>query len=565
MGIAQGASVNGNLKKIICGDNLAVLRSDAIDTASVDVVYLDPPFNSKSVYNLPFQKLGKDAAAVEAFTDIWHWDDETRHLERELKDGSRSFGLWNYIQHVKIIRGGEDSLSAYLVNMAIRLNELPRVMKTTSALYLHCDPTASHYLKLLLDAIFGAAHFRSEIIWKRTSSHNSARRWGPIHDTILFVSKSDRYKWNRVPTDYNEQYIERFYKYVDESGRRYRLSDLTGGGIRHGESGDPWNGFNPTSYSRHWAVPSAIKEDFPEQAKKLTPHEWLDLFDSHGLIEMTGEGTGWPHVRRYFDQMKGQSIQDIILDIPPLSKRHAERLGYPTQKPIALLERIISASSNEGDVILDPFCGCGTALHAAETCRRNWIGIDISKFSVGVVKNRLAESFEKEILSQITVSGIPTDTDTALALARENPWEFEKWVCGQLGAKGLYKRLGAKGADQGIDGVIEFYADPRQISYAIVQVKGGHVSVNDVKALYTDVETEPLAMAGVFVCFERYKRTAAGAAPSKTFKDKIAGTAWPIIQILTVEEMLAGAMPRLPNQVIQQGFRTRRTHQHQLL
>lgn len=550
-------------KKLICGDNLAVLRSDAIDTASVDLVYLDPPFNSKSIYNLPFQKLGKDAAAVEAFKDIWHWDEDTRELERECKE--RHLGLWNFIQYVKIIRGGEDSLSAYLVNMAVRLAELPRVMKTTATIYLHCDPTASHYLKLMLDAIFGADNFRSEVIWKRTSSHNSARRWGPIHDVILFASKSSKFKWNRVAIEYDEKYIARFYKHVDDEGQRYRLSDLTGSGIRHGESGEPWNDFNPTAFSRHWAIPSEVKKEFPEhEDKKMGTKKWLDLFDSEGLVEMTGEG-GWPHVRRYFEMMGGQKVQDIILDIPPLSKRHAERLGYPTQKPIELLERIIASSSDQNDIILDPFCGCGTTLHAAEQLHRNWIGIDISKFSVGVVKNRLIESFKKDIAKQITVSGIPTDQETAMALAKENPWEFEKWACGQVGAKGLYKRLGAKGADDGIDGVIEFYAAPSETSYAIVQVKGGHVGVNDVKALYTDVETEPLAKAGVFICFDKYKRTALGATPAKKFKDKIAGNEWPVIQVLTVEEMLAGKMPRLPNQVIQQGYKSHQERQHKLL
>jgi hypothetical protein len=175
-----------------------------------------------------------------------------------------------------------------------------------------------------------------------------------------------------------------------------------------------------------------------------------------------------------------------------------------------------------------------------------------------VVKNRLAESFEREILKQITISGIPTNVEAAQALAHENPWEFEKWVCGQIGAKGLYKRPGAKGADGGIDGVIEFYADPASKSYAIVQVKGGAVKPNDVKALYSDVEKEPMAAAGVFVCFDKFKGTALNSASAKTFSDRIAGNEWPVIQILTVEEMLKDAMPRLPNQVIQQGFRTHR-------
>ena len=251
-------------------------------------------------------------------------------------------------------------------------------------------------------------------------------------------------------------------------------------------------------------------------------------------------------------------MPDWWTDIPKItSPDDPEKLGYPTQKHTALLERIIRCSTDEGDVVFDPFCGCGTTLHAAETLNRSWIGIDISRFSVGVVKSRLVESFEQNILRSLEVSGVPTTVEAAEDLAKENPWEFEKWVCGQLGAKGLFKRPGAKGADGGIDGVVEFYAEPSIKSYAIIQVKGGQVKPNDVKALYSDVVDEPSATAGVFVCFEKYRQTVLNSASAKTFKDKIAGTEWPIIQILTIEDMLAGAMPKLPNQVIQQGFKTK--------
>jgi site-specific DNA-methyltransferase (adenine-specific) len=368
------------VKKLICGDNLDVLKSDAIDTASVDVVYLDPPFNSNQHYNLPFKKLGKDVAAVEAFIDIWHWDDTTRDLERRLKSESHSIALWTYIHNVKIIRGGEDSISAYLVNMTIRLNELKRVMKSTATLYLHCDPTASHYLKLALDNIFKPTNFRNEIIWCYSGGGIPKYDFPRKHDVILRYSKTDDYKYHPEYRPYSPGTVQR--------GR------------------------------------TAVKG-------------------------------------KYFDQglrKEGTPMQDWWTDIPKItSPDDPEKLGYPTQKHTALLERIIRSSSDEGDVVFDPFCGCGTTLHAAEKLHRNWIGIDISRFSVGVVKSRLVESFEKHILGQITVSGVPTTVETAKALAEENPWEFEKWVCGQLGAKGLYKRPGAKGSDGGIDGVIEFF------------------------------------------------------------------------------------------------------------
>jgi DNA modification methylase len=530
------------MRRLYCGDCLEILRSDAIDTASVDLVYLDPPFNSKSIYNLPFQTLGKDVAAVEAFTDIWHWDDETRELEQQLKKQRDTLGLSTFIQDVKILRGGEDGLSAYLVNMAIRLHVLKRVMKSTASLYLHCDPAADHYLKILLDAIFDPKNFHNEIIWKRTSGHSDAVGYGSVHDMILFYSKTDAPTWNDTYQAYDQAYVDQYYRYKDKDGRRFMSGDAGAAGLQGGGYEYEWKGI-----ARIWRVPI-------DTMKRL---------DKEGRIFYTKNG--FPRIKRYLDEAKGMPAQDVWNDIEALRSWHQERLGYPTQKPVALLERILSASSNEGEIVLDPFCGCGTTLHAAEKLRRNWIGIDISRFSVGVVKNRLRESFEKDITKQITISGIPTDVESAWALAHENPWEFEKWACGQLGAKGLYKRLGAKGADAGIDGVIEFYADAHNPSYAIVQVKGGHVGVNDVKALYTDVVTEPKAAAGVFVCFDKYKRTALGATPGKTFKDNIAGNSWPIIQVLTVEEMLDGSLPRLPNQVIQQGYRSHRERQPKLL
>ena len=380
------------------------------------------------------------------------------------------------------MRGKRDSLSAYLVNMAIRLNALKRVMKSTAVLYLHCDPKASHYLKLVLDHIFGPSNFRNEIIWCYSGGGIPAKDFPRKHDVILRYCKEDKQP----------------YKYRPD--------------------------FRPYSVGTVKRGRTAVKGKYFERG-------------------LRAEGT---------------PIEDWWTDIPKItSPTDPEKLGYPTQKSTALLRRIIRCSTDEGDTVLDPFCGCGTTLHAAEEIRRPWIGIDISRFSIGVVKSRLAESFEG-VLQTIGISGIPTTVESALALAKDNPWEFEKWICGQLGAKGLYKRPGAKGADGGIDGVVDFFAQPDRKSYAIVQVKGGKVKVNDVKALNSDVESEPMASAGVFVCFSKYRATAEKAGSKKTFTDGIAGNRWPVVQILTVEDVLTGAMPRLPNQVIQQGYGTKR-------
>src|SRR5208282_2290428 len=308
------------MKRLICGDNLAVLRSDAIDTASVDLVYLDPPFNSKSVYNLPFQKLGKDVAAVEAFTDIWSWDEETKQLQGKLKDNPKTFGLWNYVQHVKIIRRGEDSLSAYLVNMAVRLHELPRVMKSDATLFLHCDPTASHYLKLLLDGIFGPLHFQNEIIWKRTTAHSDSLTLGNTHDTILLYSKGDKFKWNKQYSAYDEKYEARF-RFHDPDGRRWMDDNLTAKGLSGGGYDYEYKGCHS-----YWRLP-------PKSMEQL---------DREGRLHFTKNGG--IRLKRYLDEAKGLALQDVWTDISPINSQAEERLGYPTQKPVALLERIIAAS-----------------------------------------------------------------------------------------------------------------------------------------------------------------------------------------------------------------------------
>jgi len=227
------------------------------------LVYLDPPFNSNADYNVLFGTNGHSQAQIRAFEDTWHFGPESERCYADVMEGGgRPADMLEAFYRAL----GRSDMMAYLAMMAPRLIELRRVLKPTGSLYLHCDPTASHYLKIILDSIFGPTVFRSEIIWKRTSSHNNARRWGPIHDTILFVSRSESYTWNRVLTDYDPGYVARYYRHVDGQGRRYRMSDLTGSGIRHGESGEPWGGFNPTNHGRHWAIPSVVKEEFPDRA-----------------------------------------------------------------------------------------------------------------------------------------------------------------------------------------------------------------------------------------------------------------------------------------------------------
>jgi DNA modification methylase len=526
--------------KLYFGDNLHVLR-DQIADESVDLVYLDPPFNSNANYNILFKSPdGQDSdAQIEAFEDSWHWNDSAEAAFDEVMR-SGNMAAFELLRAMRAFLGDNDMM-AYLAMMAVRLLELHRVLKPTGSLYLHCDPTASHYLKLLLDGVFGGDRFRSEVIWKRTSAHNSAKRWGPIHDTILFVSKSANYTWNRTYTAYDEDYLRRYYRHQDSDGRKYRLSDLTASGTRNGESGKEWKGFNPTTHGRHWGIPQIVKNQFPDAPADIKTLGWLDLLDSQRLVEMTGEGTGWPHFRRYLDKMEGQSPQDIIDDIPPLSQRHAERLGYPTQKPLALLERIIAASSNEGDVVLDPFCGCGTAVHAAQKLGRQWLGIDVTHLAVGLIEKRMNDAFPGLAFD---VVGRPQDLQSARDLAARDKHQFELWALSVVEAQPW--KGGRKGADGGIDGIIYFKPDGKRTERAIVEVKGGGTGVKDIGRLAQVMERER-APFGVFITAEAPTRNMErDAAAVGLWENEYTGRKHPRLQILTLAEIFQGKRPDIP-------------------
>lgn len=360
------------------GDNLDVLQ-ESIASESVNLIYLDPPFNSNASYNVLFRSPAGagSQAQIEAFEDTWHWGQEAEAAF----DGVMRSGNTNAADLLRAVRSflGESDLMAYLTMMTVRLIELHRVLRPRGSLYLHCDPAASHYLKLVLDSVFGAASFQNEIIWKRTGAHGSANRWGPIHDVILFYTKGRSYTWSRVLSDHDPSYIAKEYKHSDATGV-YRRVTLTGAGTRKGDSGATWRGPNPTGVGRHWAVPSAlIQRTFLEQdVAALSTQQKLELLDQAGLIHWPKIAKGVPQLKRYLKDVEGNSIQDIILDVNSSNRPDRERLGYPTQKPLSLLERILSASSNPGDVVLDPFCGCGTTIHAAQKLGRQWIGIDVT-------------------------------------------------------------------------------------------------------------------------------------------------------------------------------------------
>lgn len=520
------------MNKLFFGDCLDVLRNEIPDE-SVDLVYLDPPFNSNRSYNLLFSAPSghQSEAQIAAFEDTWHWGEQAEREYREIL-GSRSTATSELVVSLRRFLG-ENDMMAYLTLMANRLIELRRTMRHTASLYLHCDPTASHYLKVLLDSIFGFDVYQNEIVWKRSHSHNSAKRYGPIHDIVLFYSKTGSYTWTDQRTPYEEEYVAKFFKYDDNDGRGvYWTGDITGNGIRHGETGLPWRGFNPTAKGRHWMY---------------QPSD-LDALDQDNRVYWPKTAGAWPKLKRYITEAKGIPLQDLIDDIYGLSTMggpKAERLGYPTQKPLALLERLISASSIENQVVLDPFCGCGTAIHAAERLKRQWIGIDITHLAISLIEKRLRDAFPG---IEFEVHGTPKDLEGARNLASRDKYQFQWWACSLVGAQPWQDKK--KGADRGIDGIIYFQDEKGIPKKIIVSVKGGEtVGRAMIADLKNSVEREK-AQIGLFVTLAIPTREMAKEALTAGFYESpmFRSSEYPKIQILTIEGLLNGTQrPRYPD------------------
>lgn len=510
--------------KLYYGDNLEVLREHIADE-SVDLIYLDPPFNSNASYSILFKSpegQGADAQ-IEAFNDTWQWGPAASGALMDITQ-SGNHALHILMQAMKTAIG-ENAMMAYLAMMAVRLVELHRVLKATGSLYLHCDPTASHYLKLVLDAVFGPDKFRNEVIWKRPSAHSSSKRYGPVHDVILFYTKSNEYVWNPSYQPYDDTYVDGFYTHVDPDGRRWRRSDLTGAGVRHGETGNEWRGINVTAKGRHWAWP-------PSELEKM---------DKAGRLHWPAKTGGMPMLKRYLDEQPGIPAQDIISDIPPMHNLADERLGYPTQKPVALLERIISASSNPGDTVLDPFCGCGTAIDAAQKLGRQWIGIDVTHLAIGLVEKRLREGYGDA--AHWETIGVPKDLASAQRLAEDKPHDFQNWICLQLG--GWPWMGGKKGGDKGVDGYFYYVGEGGQTETGVISVKAGH-NVNP--GMVRDagrVMARDGHKLGLFVCAAMPTRGMEEEAASHGLIETEFGR-FPALQIFTLAELFQDRRPKLP-------------------
>ena len=511
--------------KLYYGDNLDVLQRYVKDE-SVDLVYLDPPFNSRQDYNVLFaEKDGSQSSSqIHAFEDTWEWNIESkRALEQVIEQGGR---IADALRAFESYLHGSDMM-AYLAMMAPRLVELRRVLKETGSIYLHCDPTASHYLKILMDAVFGPQFFRNEITWRRTSAHaNVGQKFAVVQDRILYYSKLEEWTWNQIYIPYSEDYIQSHYSQRDsESDRRFTTRDLTAS-MQRASSGQlySWKGFTPPA-SRCWAY---TKEN-------------MEKFEAESLL--TYSPRGMPRLKLYLDKMPGVPCDDIWTDIPPINSQAQERLGYPTQKPEALLERILNASSNEGDLVLDPFCGCGTTVQVAQRLNRRWIGIDITHLAIGLIKKRLSDAFGPEIKSTYDVIGEPTDLAGAGQLAAENKYQFQWWALGQVGARPAEQK---KGADRGIDGRLYFHDDDSgQSKQIIFSVKAGGVTVPQVRDL-VGVLTREKAEIGVFLCFEEPTKPMLREAAEAGLYKSTDGTTYPKLQILTIQQILDGKQPEYP-------------------
>jgi len=495
------------------GDNLDILRRDIKDE-TVDLVYLDPPFNSSQDYNVLFrERTGKASTAqIEAFKDTWEWAEAAPMFQELIRTGGK---IAEVLHAFRSYMGGCDML-AYLTMMAPRLVELRRVLKPTGSIYLHCDPTASHYLKVLMDAVFGPERFVNEIIWKRTSAKGLAfTRFAQNHDTLLRYARGDHFTWHAQYMPHDPSYVKQFYKYVEpDTGRRYRLDNLA-----NPNPDRPNLTYEFLGVKRVWRW---TKERMTEAYRK-------------GLVVQTKPGAV-PALKRYLDEQEGTPVGSVWSDIPPVQAAAMERLGYPTQKPEALLERIIAASSSEGDVVLDPFCGCGTTVAVAQRLKRRWIGIDITHLAINLIKRRLKKGFGPAL--DFEVVGEPVDLTGARALAQQDRYQFQWWALDQVDASPAEKK---KGADKGIDGLVYFTdkPDPTTPRRIVVSVKSGAVSVRDVRDLQ-GVMTRENADLGALLTLEE---------PTQPMRDEAANAGYyhspgwnkdyPRIQIITVLALLA--------------------------
>ena len=517
------------MNRLYYGDCLTIMSE--WPSSCVDLIYLDPPFNSNRNYNAIYKdETGRPLPdQIEAFCDMWELDPERERAIRTMPVLMRENGIDDSIAEfwrlwMRALRDTQPRLLAYLSYMAERLLIMWRILKPTGSLYFHCDPTASHYVKALLDAIFGHDNFRNEITWQRTESHNTAERYGNIADIILYYTKSDVATWNPQYQEYGDAQLSRF-RHTGPDGRKYKLENLTAARPDSNSGKFEWRGNTPGP-SRGWGY----------RIEQL--EEWW----AEGRIQVKRDGTPrLDGLKVYLDESEGKPLQNIWTDISRIPNTSKERMGYETQKPLVLLERIIAASSSPEDVVLDPFCGCATTLEAAHKLDRQWIGIDIAIHAIKrVARVRLADRLGLVEGQDYEIEGVPHTVEGAQDLWRRDKYHFQKWAVEQVDGFVTSKRT----ADGGIDGRV-YFAVPgdRDLQSMVVEVKGGaNVNVTDWRALKGVLSRDEALLAGLILM------EPLGGTKSRNFAREvmdldpvnILGIEYPRMQILTVGEILEG-------------------------
>ncbi len=491
----------------------------------VDLIYLDPPFNSNANYNILFSNAvdSGEKAQYRAFNDTWHWDAAAAERYAAFRDAVARPAHGAVVGLYRVL--GESGMLAYITYMAERLEHMRRLLKPTGSIYLHCDPTASHYLKIVMDAIFGTGNFRGEISWKRATSsqkgsQHAPRRWGSNRDIILHFAKTRGAQLKPFQELTEKERKSKFNK-TDDRGRRYY--DDSAHIWRNPNMGArpnlcyEWRGFkNP--HSSGWRLSKARLEEEYQKGNIVIRED--------GKLER----------RKYEEDYRGLPIGNNWDDINPVAGN--ERIGYPTQKPLVLLERIVKASSNEGDVVLDPFCGCGTAIEAAMRLNRSWAGIDISSFAIDLIRNvRLKEP-------AIPAKGMPFDMASARMLAREKPFDFESWAITRLpGFAPNTKKVG----DRGIDGraTLAHTPDDSESRLALAQVKGGRFSLSALRD-FIGVMNRDQAAVGCFITLEPVESREARAEAAKCGKASVLGVEYGRLQLWSIRDYFNSKRPEMP-------------------
>ena len=521
------------MNRLYYGDCLTIMQG--MPLGSVDLIYLDPPFNSNRAYNAIYKdETGRPLPdQIEAFCDTWTLDEEQERAIRQMPVLMREAGIDDEVAEfwklwMNALRKTNPRLLAYLSYMVQRLLPMRGILKPTGSIYLHCDPTASHYIKVMMDAIFGHENFRNEIVWKRTSTHSDSKTWSRVSDTILFYTKGRRFTWNTPYTPHSDEYIANKYRHQDADGRLYQLDNMTSPNPRPNMMYE-WKGF--ASPTKGWRYSEETMADLDAEGRI-----WYPTFK-----DGTHNTSRRPRLRRYLDEMKGGVMGNIWTDISPINSQARERLGYATQKPLRLLERIIRASSDAGDMVFDPFCGCATTLEAAHILGRRWIGIDVAIHAVKrVAKVRLEDRLGLKEGTDFEIEGVPQTLEGARDLWTRDKYHFQKWAIEQVEGFATTRRTG----DGGIDGRLYFdIPDEKHLQSMVLEVKGGvNVGISVVRDLRGVLERDSALLAGLIVMdglgerkIANFRREMAQAGDLD-----VLGVLYPRMQLLTAGEILEG-------------------------